>query len=448
MGEAPLFSSKTQRVIAKQVLGGFAAVIIIGSLILMLPPMTQKGEISYIDAVFTATSAVCVTGLTVQDTPTYFTDLGKTVILILIQLGGLGIMTVGSIFSLIMRRRINIKDRLYLRSSFGATPYLSAPKFFLLIVITTFTIEFIGFILMTSLFYFKYSYPLRSSFTFGLFHTVSAFNNAGFSLYSNSFEGFVSDIPINLIIMSLIFLGGIGYPVLSEIMSLRRSRGLSLHSRIVLTTSLLLIVIGAILFFMLEFENPYTLKEKPISTKIIASLFQSVTPRTAGFNTIPINKLTQATLLILSILMFIGASPGGTGGGIKTTTLAVVIAAAISAMRGRSQISLRKRKLPESVVYRALTLTLTAMVFIVSSIVGILIIEKCSLTEALFEVVSAFGTVGLSTGITPFLSTSSKVILILCMFIGRVGITTLSGAIAIRIAADKIVYPEETTTIG
>lgn len=443
-----LSSSKTQKLIAKQVLGGFAAIITLGSLILMLPPMTQKGEISYIDAVFTATSAVCVTGLIVQDTPSYFTDLGKSIILILIQVGGLGIMTVGSIFTLIIRRRISIKDKLYLRSSFGTTPYITAARFFVLIAVTTFAIEFIGFILMTLVLYFRYSYPLKSSLTFGLFHSVSAFNNAGFSLYSNSFEGFVSDIPINLIIMALIVLGGIGYPVISEIISFRKMKVISLHSKIVIITTLVLILAGAILFFLLELDNPATLKEKDIPTKIIASFFQSVTSRTAGFNTIPIGKLTQATLLILIILMFIGASPGGTGGGVKTTTLAVVVAAAIHALRGRSQICLRKRRLPETIVYRALTLTFVALFFITFSTIGILILEKCSLSQALFEVVSAFGTVGLSTGITFSLSTPSKIILIFCMFVGRVGITTLSVAIAIRTIADKIVYPEETTIIG
>lgn len=448
MKDIPLFSSKTQNKIAKQVFLGFVIAIILGSLLLLIPKMTQSGKISYIDALFTSTSAVCVTGLIVQSTPTYFTDLGKIVILILIQIGGLGIMTVGSIFGLILGRKIHIRDKFYINTSFGSKQPFSASKFFIVIAGTTFTIEFIGFIIMTLIFYFNHAFPFKTSMTFSLFHTVSAFNNAGFSLFTNSFEMFSSDIPLNLILMALIVLGGIGFPVISEIITFRRIRHFSLHAKVVMTATAILILTGAIMFFILEFNNPESIANVPLPTKILASFFQSVTARTAGFNTMKIGMLNPATIFALILLMFIGASPGGTGGGIKTTTFVAVAAGGLSSIRGRGGVTLFKRKLPSSVVNRALMVTIVAAVLVIISTIGILAFEKYSLKEVLFEVVSAFGTVGLSTGITPQLSIASKIILILTMFIGRIGIITLSLAIAIRGIVNKIAYPEETITIG
>ncbi len=448
MKDIPLFSSRTQNKIAQQVLLGFLTAIILGSLILLIPQMTQKGEIRYIDALFTSTSAICVTGLIVQDTPTFFTDLGKIIILIMIQIGGLGIMTVGSIFGLILGRKIHIKDKFYINTSFGSKQNFSAAKFFMVIAGTTFTIEFIGFLIMTAIFHFKHLYTFKTSMTFSLFHTISAFNNAGFSLYSNSLESFSGDIPLNLIFIILIILGGIGFPVISEIITFRRIRRLSLSTKVVFIVTGSLILTGAIIFFLLEFDNAESISGMPLSTRIAASFFQSITARTAGFNTVNIGKLNPATLFFLTILMFIGASPGGTGGGIKTTTFATVAAAGMSSLRGRNYVLFFKRRLPSSFIYRALTLTLAAIVLIIISTIGLLAFEEFSLKEAFFEVVSAFGTVGLSTGITRALSIPSKIILILTMFIGRIGISTLSVAIAIRSVIDKMTYPEETISIG
>ncbi|MGM0365237.1 MAG: TrkH family potassium uptake protein [Actinomycetota bacterium] len=419
-----------------------------GSVILMLPQMTTSGQISYIDALFTSTSAICVTGLIVQDTPTYFTRLGKTVIIILIQLGGLGIMTVGSIFGIILGRKINIRDKFYLSSSFGRQQSFSTYKFFMLIAAVTFAMEFVGFILISSILFFRYSYPLGSALTYGGFHAISAFNNAGFSLYSTSLEAFAGDINLNLIMITLIILGGLGFPVLSEIITFRRTKQFSLHSKLVFIISGALIGLGALLFLLLEFGNPDSIGGRPMGTKFLASFFQSVTPRTAGFNTIRISDLKPATLFFLTVLMFIGGSPGSTAGGIKTTTFAAVASSGISTIRGRSHVTFFKRRLPEGLVHRALTITLSAIMLIIFSTIGLLIFEDCTLVEALFEVISAFGTVGLSTGITFDLSTPSKIILILCMFIGRIGISTLSLAIAIRGTQNKILYPEESITIG
>ena len=448
MKEVPLVSSHTQKQIGIQVMAAFAGAILAGSLVLMIPIMTSGGDIKFIDALFTSTSAICVTGLIVQDTAKYFSDFGKSVILILIQIGGLGIMTVGSIFGLILGKKIQIKDKFYIDSSFGPRQPFIVSRFFATIAATTAVFEITGCLIIFLKLYFQYSYPLKSAFTFSLFHSISAFNNAGFSLYSNNLEVFVSDFVVTITVMLLIIIGGIGFPVMSEIISYRKIKKFSLHAKIVFLVTGILIFAGALMFFLFEFKNPATIGEKPIPIKILSSFFQSVTARTAGFNTISTGKLTQFSLFFITLLMFIGASPGGTGGGIKTTTVAVVTAGSLSAFRGRSQVVLFKRKLPDGLFLRALTITLAAVVLIFLSTIGLLIFEKCSLTQALFEVASAFGTVGLSTGITFGLTTPSKVILILCMYIGRIGISTLALGLAMRSRADRIIHSEETITIG
>jgi trk system potassium uptake protein len=448
MKELSLISSKTQKQIGVQVMAAFAAAILTGALILMIPPMTSGGQIRFIDALFTSTSAICVTGLIVQDTAKYFTDLGKSVILILIQCGGLGIMTIGSIFGLILRKKIQIKDKFYIDSSFGPRQQFTAAKFFAMIATVTAVVEISGSLILTSLLYFKYAYPLKTAFAYGFFHSVSAFNNAGFALYSTNLEILASDIVANIDIMLLIIIGGIGFPVISEILSYRRTRKFSLHAKVVFLVTGILIFGGAIILFLFEFKNPASIGGKPFVTQLLASFFQVVSARTAGFNTINIGKLTQSSLFFLTLLMFIGASPGGTGGGIKTTTFAVVTAGAFSSLRGRNQVVMFKRKLPEGVFSRALTVMLAAIVLVVCSTIGVMIFEKCSLTEAVFEVTSAFGTVGLSTGITFGLTVSSKVILILCMYIGRIGISTLALALAMRSSSDRVFHSEESVTIG
>jgi trk system potassium uptake protein TrkH len=448
MKELSLISSKTQKQIGVQVMAAFAAAILTGALILMIPQMTLGGKISFIDALFTSTSAICVTGLIVQDTAKYFTDLGKSVILILIQLGGLGIMTIGSIFGLILGKKIQIKDKFYIDSSFGPRQQFSAARFFSMIAIVTAVVEIAGSLILGSLLYFKYAYPLKTAFTYGFFHSVSAFNNAGFALYTTNLEILASDIVANVNIMLLIIIGGIGFPVISEILSYRKTRRFSLHAKVVFLVTGILIVGGALVFFLFEFKNPASIGGKPLGTQLLASFFQVVSARTAGFNTINIGKLTQSSLFFLTLLMFIGASPGGTGGGIKTTTFAVVTAGAFSTLRGRNQVVMFKKSLPEGVFSRALTVMLAAIVLVICSTIGIMVFEKCSLTEAVFEVTSAFGTVGLSTGITFGLTVPSKVILILCMYIGRIGISTLALALAMRSSANRVFHSEESVTIG
>ncbi|MDD3520728.1 MAG: TrkH family potassium uptake protein [Actinomycetota bacterium] len=438
---------KSQRKIVNRVVLAFAIAIITGALLLMLPPMTVNG-ISFIDAFFTSASAICVTGLIVQDTSTFFTVYGKALILILIQMGGLGIMTITSIFALMLGRKINLGDRFYLNTSFGSHRKFSPSRFFLIIASLTIIIEIIGTIILTLLFYFKYAYPLKNAFIHGLFHSISSFNNAGFSIYSNNFASFTGDFVLNITVMILIISGGIGFSVLSEIFALKKTRKLSLHAKLVLSVTGILIFLGTVSFFMLEFRNPGTIGTLNNGEKILASFFQSITPRTAGFNTVNISAVNETTLIMLLILMFIGASPGGTGGGIKTTTFASITLSGIAAIKGRTSITIFKKRIPRGTVYRALTLTLTAILLILAASIAIMIIEKESFIKVVFEATSAFGTVGLSTGITPLLATPSKAILILLMFIGRVGLSLLSLAIASRVSPEKIERPEESISIG
>ncbi|MCL4384764.1 MAG: Trk family potassium uptake protein [Cyanobacteria bacterium] len=426
----------------------FAAVIITGTFILMLPVMTHNHQISFIDALFTSTSATCVTGLIVQDTSTFFTGLGKAVILILIQIGGLGIMTVTSIFGIILGRKINFGDRFYLKTSFGTNKFFSAARFFIIIAATTIVIELSGTLSITGVLFFKYGESLRNSFISGVFHSVSAFNNAGFSLYSKNLERFVNDPVFSITIMLLIVIGGIGFSVISEIIEYKKVKKFSLHTKIVMITTIILIITGAIAFCLFEFENKKSIGNLPIGVKILSSFFHSITSRTAGFNTISISNLKEATLLVLTILMFIGASPGGTGGGIKTTTFASITLAGYYSFKGHKNISIFKKRIPHGIVFRALTLTLTALLLIIAATIAIMLIEGDSFIKVIFEVTSAFGTVGLSTGITQELTVASKFILIACMFIGRVGISSLSLIIASRILPEKIERPEETISIG
>jgi len=448
MEETSGFFLKSQRRIVNQVVIAFAAVILLGALILMIPIMTHGHKVSFIDALFTSTSATCVTGLIVQDTATFFTATGKAIILILIQMGGLGIMTVTSIFGIILGRKINLGHRFYLKTSFGAEKPFSAARFFLIIAVTTIIIEVLGAASIACSLFFKFGQTLKSSIISGVFHGVSAFNNAGFSLYSKNLEGFVSDPTFSITIMLLIVLGGIGFSVISEFIEYRRVKKFSLHTKIVIIVTAFLIIAGALAFFLMEFDNSKSIGSMSNGTKVLASFFQSVTPRTAGFNTVNMAALNEATLFILVILMFIGASPGGTGGGIKTTTFASISMAGFYSFRGQKNITLFKRKIPQGIILRSLTLTLTALLLVLSATIAIMLIEKESFIKVVFEVTSAFGTVGLSTGITPSLSVASKYILIMCMFVGRVGISSLSLIIASRVLPEKIERPEETISIG
>ncbi|MBC7217494.1 MAG: hypothetical protein H5U36_04910 [Candidatus Caldatribacterium sp.] len=423
------------------VLLGFLGLIFIGTFLLFLPFSVAPGNtIRFIDALFTATSAVCVTGLIVVDTGTFFSVWGQIVILVLIQFGGLGYMTVATLLALALRRRIEYRDRLAIRDSFSLDVPGGMVRFVLDVLRYVLWVEGVGFVLL-SLAFLRY-FPAGKAFFAALFHSVSAFCNAGFSVFSNSLEGFVLDPLVNFAVMGLIVIGGIGFVVIREIVEERRLS--SLHARIVVATTLSLIALGTLAFFTLEFHNPQTLGKLPGWGKLMASLFLSITPRTAGFNTVPTQYLHPASALLVMLFMFIGASPGGTGGGVKTTTFALILALVRSALQGQEGVSLFHRRAARNAVRRSLAVFFLALGLVFGSTFLLYVTQSGTPLDLAFEAVSAFGTVGLSRGVTANLSDIGKLVIIVTMFLGRVGIFTALVAMGVaRERKELLVYPEE-----
>jgi len=429
----------------------FAAAILIGSLLLSLPFSTTSGRISYVDAFFTSTSAVCVTGLIVKDTPKDFTAAGQMIILILIQLGGLGIMTFSTMVLIAAGRSIAIGDRILVQEGY----HPGSPRDFRSLIrnvfFFTFSIELTGSILLFLGFLKDHPWP-RAAYS-ALFHSISAFCNAGFSVHSDSLMSYRGSILVNMTVIGLIILGGLGFLVMHEVSGafsslLRRAKfQWSLHTKMVLTVTSFLIA-GPFLIFLL-LEGPGSLQDLTWKEKILASLFQVVTPRTAGFNTIDLATLGTATVLLLLLLMFIGASPGSTGGGVKTSTFGVVLAFLRSKIARRESVHLFYRNIPGDNVIKAFTLIALALslIFMVAFVV-LLNQPGLLMKEVFFEVFSGFGTVGLSLGITSGLSSLSKVMIILIMYAGRIGPLTLLYAFSRRRAIGKFEYVEENVMIG
>ena len=403
----------------------------------MIPGMTKSG-ISFVDALFTSTSAVCVTGLTVLDTGKDFTFAGQLVILVLIQLGGLGIMTASTLLMHIVLGRSPVAGEIALRDSYGAVVDVKFSRFLLWIFLTTFVIEVLG---VLSLYYefrsLGVSQPLWSS----IFHSVSAFCNAGFSLYSDSLESFAGNFTVILTFAVLIILGGIGFIVIYEILH----RRLSLHSKIVILTTAFLIFSGTVVFFLLERSN--TLRDMDFSRALLNSFFEAVTPRTAGFNSVPTSHLKPATLFVIFFLMVIGASPGSTGGGIKTTTFALLMLSFVAFVRKRRKVSVLGRTVNEWDVFKAHVVFIAYVLFFAFSTFLLLIAEDISPYRLMFEAASALGTVGLSTGITPSLSNFSKIVLVITMLAGRVGPLTFAASLA-KERSYPVEYPHEGVFVG
>jgi len=428
---------------ATLILLGFVIIILSGALLLLLPSMVNPGnKLRFIDALFTATSATCVTGLIVVDTATFFSFWGQLVILALIQIGGLGYMTLNTLLALALRRRIEYRTRLAIRDSFSLDFPGGVVRFVLSVLKYTFFIEGIG-SLVLFLNFLRYFTPAKALFP-AIFHSISAFCNAGFSIFSNNLESFVLDPVVSFTVMGLIILGGLGFVVLREIVEKRSVS--SLHSKVVVRTTLFLISLGTVLILLLEWNNPATLAELPWGGKVMASLFQAVTPRTAGFNTIPIADLREASTFLIILLMFIGASPGGTGGGVKTTTFALLLGTAVSVIKGEDRVEFFHRRVIPGAVFRAMSVVVLAFLLIFGVIMILLVVQPASLLDICFEVVSAFGTVGLSRGITPNLLDLSKILIIVTMYVGRVGIMTLIMVRPSR-GKDLITYPEDRVLI-
>ncbi|MBW5447310.1 Trk family potassium uptake protein [Cohnella sp. CFH 77786] len=410
---------------------GFALIILAGAQLLTLPISSAAGQSTrWIDALFTATSATCVTGLVVVDTGTYYSTFGQIVILVLIQVGGLGFMTMATLFAVFLKRRISLKERLVLQEALNQSSIEGIVRLVRKVLVYTLFIELAGAISFSLRFMFDMA-PGRAIY-YGVFHAVSFFNNAGFDIMGafRSFTMYVGDPWMNVTAMLLIVLGGIGFVVLADLVDFRSKRRLSLHSKVVLSMSGMLILIGTIVIFTFEYTNGRTMGPLGFGEKLLSAMFQSVSPRTAGVNTLDIASLRQATQFILIVLMFIGASPGSTGGGIKTTTFAALIGAVNTMIRGKEDVVMFNYRLAKERVYKALTVTLFALALVMTATMILSTTEDHHFLMILFEVTSAFGTVGLTMGLTPHLTLVGKIIIILMMFIGRLGPLTLSYAIA------------------
>jgi trk system potassium uptake protein TrkH len=429
----------------------FLAAILVGTALLSLPLSTRAGALSPIDALFTSTSAVCVTGLIVKDTPVDFTPAGQAILLALIQLGGLGIMTFSTLVLLVAGRNVSIRDRLQLQSSYHA----GIPQDFRALVRSLFTytvaIELAG---AAALFFcFWKEHGPREAVPLSVFHSVSAFCNAGFSLFSDSFAGYRGHVCLNITVMALILLGGIGFPVLREARDLLADRfngrklHASLHFKFVLSMSGALILFSSAFIFLQE--SKHGLEGLSAKERVLGSFFQAVTARTAGFNTVEIGALSSASVLLLLVLMFVGASPASTGGGVKTSTAGVILMSMRARLRAQDSVMLFKRTLPPDVITKAFTLAALAIAVIFLCATALLVSQPAlSLREAIFEAFSAFGTVGLSMGITPNLTTAGKLAIIFTMFIGRVGPLTLLYAFSRQRAKGHYEYAEEPVLIG
>lgn len=441
------------------VLSSFLLAILTGTALLSLPWATADGTIPLMDALFTATSAVCVTGLAVVDTGTFFTRFGQGVILALIQIGGLGVMTISVFLFRWMGRGISFRHRMAMQDVFAHTPREDILGLVRSIIYFTLTAELLGAVALTSQWVDDFGF--RDALYYGVFHAVSAFCNAGFSTFPSSMTEFGDGMTLNLTVCGLIVAGGLGFPVIHELYHWaakregRRPR-LSVQTKTVLWTTLLLIVIGALLFLALE--NTHSLLGSSPRHKVLASLFQSVTCRTAGFNTVDIGSLQDATLALVFFLMFFGASPGSCGGGVKTTTLALLTAFTWSRIKRRQRVNMFKKSIPQETVTRTMSLMLVS-IGIIGVVLFLLLLGDTAIGHEasaprgafltyLFETVSAFGTVGLSMGITPQLSTWGKFWIILMMIVGRVGVLTFAYIVVGAGTSGGIEYSEENVMVG
>lgn len=435
---------------AQAIVTGFAATIIIGAIVLMLPVSSADGRWTrLLDAVFTSTSAVCVTGLTVVDTAVYWSPFGKVVIMLLIQLGGLGIMLFAALIALALARRLSVRSRVLTTTETKSPGTGDVRRLATGILLTTLTIEAIVAATLFIRFVTGYGYDLGRAAWHAVFHAVSSFNNAGFALYTDSLMGFVSDPWINLPICLAIILGGLGFPVLRQLRrELRRPLHWTMNTRIVLACTAALLTVGALSITVIEWTNPRTFGTLDPWSRILAGFVYSTQARTAGFNSIDVGALHDETWLITDVLMFIGGGPAGTAGGIKVTTFAVLFFILWTELRGGAAVNVFGKRLSRAVHREAIAVVLVALAAVMTGVIAILAMTDFDLDRVLFEAVSAFGTVGLSTGITATLPPAAQVILVLLMFLGRIGPLTLGSALALRERRIAYELPKERPAIG
>ncbi|AFY68687.1 potassium uptake protein, TrkH family [Thalassoporum mexicanum PCC 7367] len=449
---------------ARTICVGFLAVIIFGTILLSLPIANVEGNWEPLIALFTSTSAVCVTGLSVVDVGQHYTPLGQLILLGLFQIGGLGYMTATTFLLVLVGRRFSLRDRIALQHALDIPGIKGGVQLVKSIISTTLLLELTGvFLLLYAFSRDRSDLPFLTNVWQAIFHSVSAFNNAGFSLFSSSLVNYAGSPIVNFTITGLIIVGGIGYQVIMEVynwlqIKLRRSNApilLSLQFKVAVSSTVFLLAIGTLAFFLTEFTNNQTLGALSFPKQALAAWFQSVTSRTAGFNTIDTGAMTMTGLFTTIALMFIGACPGSTGGGIKTTTMFLLLGCTRSALQGREDILLFNRQVPAVLVFKAIAVAVGSMFTLVISIVLLSITEADLITKSgysfihiLFEAVSAFATVGLSMGITPEVSDLGRLILVGTMYIGRVGVVVLMAALIAEPEPSLVKYPEETLLVG
>ncbi|MBS2970457.1 TrkH family potassium uptake protein [Metabacillus sp. KIGAM252] len=423
----------------------FAIGIAAGTCLLKLPLSTTQG-ISWVDALFVTTSAMTVTGLSSVDPSTAFTMFGQTVIAFLIQLGGLGIMSFAVLIYMMLGRKVGIQDRMVMQQALNQTNIGGVIRLVKYMFIFAFAIEFVAMIFLSIVWVPELGW--RKGVFYGFFHAISAFNNAGFGLFSNNLINYVGNPIINIVISALFIVGGIGFTVLVDMWQNKRFKKFSLHTKIMLIATLVINLMSMLLLFVLEYGNPGTLGGLSLADKLWASWFQAVSPRTAGFNTLDIGAMHEASIFFIMILMFIGAGSASTGGGIKLTTAIVIFLATLTFLKGRKEITVGKRALDGGYIVRALSITIISILFIVAAIFLMTITENESFLEIAFEVVSAFGTVGLSMGVTANFTDFGKIVLVFIMFLGKVGPLTLIYSLATPSGKELVRYPKEDILTG
>lgn len=464
----------TARMTASQIiLYGFLATILIGTFLLTLPISSTDGKMTnIIDALFTSTSAVCITGLAVVTTVEHWSVFGQWVILALIQIGGLGFMSLVTMIFVAMGKKITMRERTVIQEALNLNQHSGLVSFAKYIFKFTITVELIGAVILAIRFTLYKNTSILKAIHRGLFHSISAFCNAGFDILgSTSLENYSSDITINFTIMALIIIGGLGFPVIQDIIIMIKNifvkrysfkfalDRLKIQSKIVIVATFFLITVGFLLIFIFEYNNSETMANMNLFEKLMASLFQSVTLRTAGFATIDQGSMNYATKLVSAVCMFIGGSPAGTAGGAKTVTVAILLIAVISLVKGNDEINAFKRHIGIDMLQKALSVVIMMIAVVILAVIILSFTEakllvanggEFELLDIVYEVVSAIGTVGLTTGITPLLSQAGKVVVAICMYIGRVGPISLAIALSAHklSAKNNIHYPEGNIIVG
>ena len=436
---------------ARFVVSAFLAAIVVGAGLLSLPWSTATGrDTDLVTALFMSTSAVCVTGFSTVDVGTHFSGFGQGVLLVLAQVGGLGFMTLASLIAMLVSHRLGLRMALVATAERGTLELGDVRRVLTGVAVVTLVVEVTVALALMVRFRFGYHYPWDDAVWHSVFHSVAAFNNAGFSLYPDSLNRFATDIVVTAAVMVGIMVGGLGFPVLVDLYQ-RRGRGwrrLSLHSRLTLTTSSLLLVVGWVMVCASEWANSETLGSRGTAGKVWMGLFGSVTARTAGFHTMTPAVMTDEGLIGTMFLMFVGAGSAGTSGGIKVATLALLVLVVLAELRGSRDVAVFGRRISEQVQRQAVTVVLLGMSVVVVTVFGLLWVTDLPVEAVAFEAVSGFGTTGLTTGVTPLLPTSGRLLMMVVMLVGRLGPVTLGTAMVFRFRNARIRFPEEAPLIG